>query len=79
MTTYYNHMIDMAFSVITLHEEYQDIPVAEIISALQKRIAEIHAFEFKEPNSTIECFGSCSDTYEMTEDEAKKRTSLFHY
>ena len=78
MTTFYNHLIDVGFTVITTQEDHTDIPVQEIISALQKRIAEIHAFELQNPGSTIECFGF-SDTYEMTEEETKCRASIFHY
>lgn len=74
--TKYNHMMDVAFEVISDHKD--NLQVSEILAGMAKRIAEIQAQEVTKPGSTLECFAFC-DVYEMTEEEAKKRQLVFHY
>lgn len=55
----FNHMLDVAFEIETVHENYEDIPAAEIIKALQKRVDRIR----KRPGEIYEAIGLC-DTFE---------------
>ena len=71
-------MIDVAFEVISKEEHHEKIPVAHILAALLKRVAELHYQELIKPGSTVECFGFC-DCYETDQIDTDKRQSLFAY
>jgi len=55
----YNHMFDVAFSVVTSNE-CEDVTADELILALEDRISYLKA----NPNEIIESCGYC-DSYEM--------------
>lgn len=57
----FNHMYDVAFTVISHTEDASDVTPAMLRAALEKRIASLFASD--EP---LEAFGLC-DTYEIEE------------
>lgn len=56
----YNHMFDVAFSVVTSNV-WEDVTADELILALEDRIMYLKAH----PNEIIESCGYCDDSYEM--------------
>ena len=54
----YDHMLDVAFRLTSEHEYWADIPVPEIIAALERRVANL------KKHADIEAFGHC-DTFEI--------------
>jgi hypothetical protein len=58
----FNHMFDIAFSVETEHENWEDVPTAVLINALEERVRFLKAT----PTEAPEAFGYC-DTYEIEE------------
>lgn len=57
----YNTMFDVGFTIVHNYEDPYDIPVSELIDALQKRIAHLKSH----PSDAKEAFGVC-DTYEVS-------------
>jgi len=70
---FYNHALDVAFTVISEEEDWQKLTEKEMLAGLAKRLASLMAGE---PGTIDECFGY-SDTYELTEEEAKRDKALF--
>lgn len=59
----FNHMLDVAFTVVSEHENWEDIPAADKLKALEQRLQNLRT----SPELAGEAFGY-SDTYE---EEAK--------
>ena len=47
-------MVDIAFEVDTSHDNFENIPLAELITALEKRLAALKL------EKSTEAFGNCS-------------------
>ena len=62
----FNAMFDVAFTIVTEHENYEDIPVEDLIVALEKRVLYLKA----NPNEAIGAFGF-SDSYEIPQKETE--------
>lgn len=62
VTKTYNHMLDVAFEVISPEEDWGEIPIEEILTALEKRVAFLRAHQADAANA----FGSC-DSFEVEE------------
>lgn len=56
----YNHMMDVAFVVISKHEDYSKIKPEDMLEALQARVTYLR----NNPDECAEAFGFC-DTYEI--------------
>jgi hypothetical protein len=54
----FNHMLDVAFTVVSEHEEWGKIPTSELIAALRKRVDYLES----NPQEAADAFGY-SDTY----------------
>ena len=63
---YYNHLVDIAFSIETPIDKFENIPLDALILALQRRVNIIA----KERNK--EAFGDCHDRYELPASEAAR-------
>jgi hypothetical protein len=57
----FNHMFDVAFTLVSGEEDYSKISAAELINALKKRVV---ALEFMHEADALEAFGY-SDSYEI--------------
>lgn len=57
--TKYNHLLDMAFTVISDVEDVQDIPISTLLDGIQRRLDYLRA----NPGEVVEVIGHC-DTYE---------------
>lgn len=57
----FNHMLDVAFTVDSEHEDWEQVPVDVLIKALEARIADLKAMP---PEQALEAFGF-GDTYEV--------------
>lgn len=56
----YNHMLDVAFTIVTPVENWEDIPVDDLVKALQQRVDYLR----NNPADAAEAFGF-SDSYEV--------------
>lgn len=63
---YYNHLVDIAFSIETPSAKFENIPFGALILALQRRVDIIA----KEGNK--EAFGDCHDRYELPPTDASR-------
>jgi hypothetical protein len=61
----YNHMLDVAFTIETPIKDWRQIPVMDLIDALQRRVDYLKTYEGAE-----EAFGY-SDTYEVINENQK--------
>lgn len=67
----FNHMFDVAFTVISDKEDGYEVPVSVLIAALKLRIATLEAMTNE--GEIREAFGLC-DTYEIEEIAIRKLT-----
>ena len=58
---FYNHMVDVAFSIVSPHKEFEDIDSKDLVEALQMRAT----FLRENPQEAVEAFGDCGDAYEV--------------
>jgi hypothetical protein len=58
----YNHMFDVAFSISSPHENWEDISAEDLLSALEKRVEGLRILQ-KFGTLDLDAFGFC-DTYE---------------
>jgi hypothetical protein len=58
----FNHMCDVAFTVISDKEDGYEVPVSDLIAALKARVATLEAMTNED--EILEAFGLC-DTYEI--------------
>lgn len=56
----WNHMLDVAFTIETVHQDWANVPAQELIEALQKRVD----FLRLNPGEVLEAFGF-SDSHEV--------------
>jgi hypothetical protein len=63
----FNHLYDVAFTVVSNTEDGSDVTPAMLRAALEKRIESL--FASSESLEPLEAFGLC-DTYEMEDDDA---------
>ena len=63
---YYNHLVDIAFSIETPIDKFENIPFDALILALQRRVNIIA----QERNKEV--FGDCHDRYELPPADAAR-------
>lgn len=56
----YNHMFDLAATIETPHEDFDKIPIPDLIAVMRKRLDYLE----KNPNECAEAFGFC-DSYKV--------------
>ena len=57
----WNHMFDIAFSIESEHENWEDIPMCDLLIALEARVAYLKA----NPMYVAEAIGFCDDSFEV--------------
>jgi hypothetical protein len=57
----FNHMFDIAFSLVSNEEDYEKVPASELIAALKQRVA---ALESMSDADALEAFGY-ADSYQV--------------
>lgn len=59
--TRYNHLVDVAFSVEGPWQNFEDIPLDELIAGLERRVNYLKANKY----DAAEAFGDCDSAYEV--------------
>lgn len=64
----YNHAFDVAFEVVSEHENWRDIPIKDVLAGLEKRLETLKANE-------AEAHDACSgyDVFEVEESESNNQ------
>lgn len=60
----YNHAFDLAFCLVSEHEDSADVTTDELMAGLLARVK----YLVDNPMEHDECFGDAFDTYEIEED-----------
>lgn len=68
---YYNHLVDITFSIDTPIDKFENIPLDALILALRRRVNIIA----QERNR--EAFGDCHDRYELPPTDAARTTGSY--
>ena len=67
----YNHLVDIAFSIETPIDKFENIPLDALILALQRRVNIIARDRDKE------AFGDLHDRYQLTPADAARTTGSY--